>query len=314
MKREVKRLRERAFFKLHRLGIRFGFFILPVHHYVQFPNVLELERTRNIWARPSRLTGISIDVEKQIKDLQSICLPFIEEYRDNRTYKEACARFLGPGYGYVEAQALHGVIRHHKPQRIIEVGGGVSTYCMLAALEENRRETGASTRVTCIEPYPSRALKGLTGIDLMAEKVQVIPLGLFAQLGHGDLLFIDSSHTVKTGGDVNYLVLEVLPQLAPGVIVHFHDIPFPYDYQPSILRSFLPWSEGSLLQAYLAHSARTTILFSLSLLNHEAPEALADIFPGYTPQPQGNGLLPDGYRPEKHQDQHFPSSIYLVMN
>jgi predicted O-methyltransferase YrrM len=310
---QVKRLAKRAFFQLHKLGIKCGVFVLPVHYYVQFPNVLELERTRDIWARPSSLPGLAIDLQAQLGNLRAICLPFLDEYRENHSYKRAVAQFLGPGYGYIEAQALHGVVRHYKPHHVVEIGCGVSTFCILAAADANANETGASTKVTCIEPHPSSPLRALGGIDLLAEQVQAVPLDLFTQLESGDLLFIDSSHTVKPGGDVNYLILEVLPRLKAGVVVHFHDIPFPYDYQPSTLKSFMPWSEGSLLQAYLAHNAHASVVFSLSLLHHEAPRELAEVFPDYAPQPQRNGLLPNRYIPELFPAEHFPSSIYLII-
>src|SRR5678815_860642 len=99
--------------------------------------------------------------------------------------------------------------------------------------------------LTAIEPNPSEKLKGTKRIQLTISEVQSVPFESFSHLGHNDFLFIDSSHAVKPGGDVNYLILEVLPRLKPGVIVHFHDICFPYDYQPDTLMTFLHGMETS---------------------------------------------------------------------
>ena len=99
--------------------------------------------------------------------------------------------------------------------------------------------------------------------------------------------------------------------LRKGVIVHVHDIFLPYDYQRNLLRTFLHWSETSLLRAYLTHNERVGILFCLSHLHYERPDELKRIFPEYVPAPGADGLDPDTVRPFEHPSGHFPSSIYL---
>lgn len=135
--------------------------------------------------------------------------------------------------------------------------------------------------------------------------------GLFESLEENDVLFIDSSHTVKPGGDVNFLVLEVLPRLASGVVVHFHDINFPYDYPRDILKTFFPASESSLLQAFLAFNRRFQIIFCLSLLHYERPHVLREVFPEYQPQKGRDGLREDHVPAFSMPAGHFPSSIWL---
>ncbi len=311
MKRRLKDAIKRFLFRVYKLGTRLGVHIMPVHYYSPVPDVIELERTRDEWARKSRLPGLDVDLDQQLEALRAVCLPFQDEYAGNAAYREGVAQSYGPGYGYIEAQALHGVIRHYKPRRIVEVGSGVSTHCMLAAMNLNRSEGTDSGSMTCVEPYPSARLKQTAQIELLARKVQAVPADFFGQLGNGDFLFIDSSHAVRPGGDVNYLILEVLPVLQPGVIVHVHDIHLPYDYQPNVLKTFLHWSETSLLRAYLAHNERMTILFCLSHLHHDRQDGLKEIFPEYDPAPSIHGLNPDSVRPFEHPPQHVPSSIYL---
>lgn len=301
---------------VHKLGIRLGVHILPVHYYSPVPNILELEMTKEIWAKKSQLPGIYVNLDEQVVNLRKICLPYQTEYAGNKVYLEGVANHFGPGYGYIEAQALHAVIRHYKPRRIVEVGSGVSTYCILAAAKMNDKETGQSTLITSIEPYPSKKLRELSKskqIELISQPVQAVSLETFTQLEHNDLLFIDSSHTVKPGGDVNFLILEVLPRLQPGVIVHFHDIFLPYDYQRDVLRTFFHWSETSLLRAFLIFNERAKIIFCLSLLHYERRNTLKEVFPEYNPQDDENGLQIEKYKPFNPIPEHFPSSIYIQM-
>ncbi len=305
---------KRVLLLIHKLGIRFGVHILPVHYYSPVPNILELARTKGIWAKKSQLPGIPVNLDEQVANLRSICLPYQHEYAGNRVYLEGVAKHFGPGYGYIEAQALHAVIRHYKPRRIVEVGSGVSTYCMLAAVKMNEKEADYSTSITCIEPYPSKKLKELAAmkqVDLVSQQVQTVPLEIFTSLEHNDFLFIDSSHTVKPGGDVNFLILEVMPRLQSEVIVHFHDIFFPYDYQRSVLRTFFHWAETSLLRAFLIFNDRAKIIFCLSHLHYERQDALKEVFPEYTPQGDENGLQLEKYKPFDPIPEHFPSSIYI---
>lgn len=311
MGRRIKDNLKRALFRLYKLGARLGVHVLPVHYYSPIPDIIELARTKDVWAKKSGLSGIHIDLDEQIENLRQACLPYQDEYAGNVAYREAVSQRYGPGYGYIEAQALHAVVRHFKPSRIIEVGSGASTHCMLTALALNEQEGADQTAVTCIEPYPSDQLRSRKGIKLIEQKVQSVPMEVFAELSDGDLLFIDSSHTVKAGGDVNYLILEIMPQLQPGTIVHLHDIFLPYDYQRVVLKTFLHWSETSLLRAFLTHNNRTHIMFCLSHLHYDRPDQLKGIFPEYDPAPDMNGLIDDTARPFEATEQHFPSSIYI---
>jgi predicted O-methyltransferase YrrM len=302
---------KRAILGVHKLGIRFGIHILPVHYYSPVPDILELQRTRDVWARKSVLPGVSVNLDAQAANLQFICLAYQSEYAGNKFYKEAVSNHFGPGYGYIEAQALHSFIRHYKPKRIVEVGSGVSTYCMLKASEINAKETGQTSKIVSIEPYPSSKLRTLPGIELITHKVQNVPFEVFTKLGENDLLFIDSSHTVKAGSDVNYLILEVLPRLRKGVIVHFHDIYLPYDYQRNVSRTFLHWAETSLLRAFLIFNEKVKIIACLSHLHYERQDVLREVFPEYNPQADVNGLSSEKYKPFDQIPKHFPSSTYL---
>lgn len=313
MKHRIRGLLKRQLFWIYKLGTRLGVHIVPVHYYSSIPDIIELEKTQSVWAKKSELPGLEVDLEQQVHNLRSICMPYQTEYEGNRAYRYAVDNAFGPGYGYVEAQALHGVIRHFKPKRVVEVGSGVSTWCMLAALKMNKEQTGNDFSITCIDPFPSKKLKALREIELIEKPVQTVGFeDAFVELGENDLLFIDSSHTVKPGGDVNHLVLEILPKLRAGVVVHFHDITLPYDYSRKVLHTFFHWTETSLLRAYLVNNDRAKIIFCQSYLHYECQEALRELFPGYNPQSDINGMRDVDHKPPYNPtDEHFPSSIYI---
>jgi predicted O-methyltransferase YrrM len=252
-------------------------------------------------------------LDRQIENLKRVCVPYAGEYAGNRAYKEAIAERFGPGYGYVEAQALHAVIRYFRPGQIIEVGSGVSSSCILKAASMNDRESGLVSNVTCVEPYPSEWIRTQPLIRLIQKEVQDVPVEEFSRLRSGDLLFIDSTHTVRPDGDVNYLVLEVLPRLRSGVIIHFHDIYLPYDYQRDLLTSIFQWCETSLVRAFLVNNNSTDVLFCMSHLHYDRRECLKEVFPEYEPQLDEDGLYGAQSRTFEYPQGHFPTSLYLVV-
>jgi hypothetical protein len=305
----TKKILKQISFQAHKLALRAGLIVLPTHFYVPYTNIIELEKTKHLWAKKSELPGMSSDLDEQAETLKHLCLPYQKEYAGNEVYKEAVRRHFGPGYGYIEAQALHGLVRHYRPSRIIEVGSGVSTYCSLKALDLNEREIGRSARITCIEPYPSDALRSLKKVELIETQVQEVSSATFEELDAGDLLFIDSTHTVRPASDVSYLILEVLPRLPKGVIVHFHDIYLPYDYQRDVLQTYFQWMETSLLRAYLTHNERVRTVFCLSQLHYDRQGVLKYVFPKYNPASDDCGLEVQTKSGEARG--HFPCSIYI---
>ena len=138
---------KRVILSIHKLGIRVGIHLLPVHYHSTIPNILELKKTYDVWAKKSELPGLTVDLNDQMANLKTICKPYLSEYASNKYYRDGVSRNFGPGYGYIEAQALHAFIRHYQPRRIVEVGSGVSTYCMFKAAEFNAKETGYNTKL-----------------------------------------------------------------------------------------------------------------------------------------------------------------------
>ena len=308
MKRKLKPLAKGAIGTFHRMALRAGVVVVPNHYYTPVADVNELRQLQKFWAKRSPMLGVDMNVAAQANALREMVKPYEPEFRGNAAFKEATAKGFGPGFGEIEAQCLHGVLRALKPRRIVEIGSGVSTYCALNAVALNEKE-GHHADITCIEPHPTKFLRDVRGkkINLLEIPVQKLDPDFFLRLDEGDLLFIDSTHAIKPGGDVIYLYLEVIPRLKPGVIVHIHDIFFPYLYQRDLLqlRTLFQWSETALLLALLTSNKRLSVLFCLSLLHYDAPEVLSDIFPEYIRQPAEDGLC------ERTAEGDFPSSIYL---
>lgn len=170
-----------------------------------------------------------------------------------------------------DAAVLHGMIRHLRPARMVEVGSGWSTTVTARAI----RDGALDTVLTCIEPYPRDFVREIPQVDLLrVEKVEHTPLEVFDELAAGDVLFIDSSHVAKTGSDVVHQLLHVVPRLAPGVVVHVHDIFLPDDYPQGWVRAGFNWNEQYLLQALLVGNAGLQALLANRWMALRHPEAI----------------------------------------
>jgi predicted O-methyltransferase YrrM len=128
----------------------------------------------------------------------------------------------------LDAAVLYTIVRDRRPRRIVEVGSGHSTRFMARAVTDG----GLDCRITAIDPAPRAGLANLP-VDWRRETVQQTPLEVFAGLGPNDILFVDSSHILMPGSDVDHIVNRILPILPEGVIVHFHDVFLPEDYPVS---------------------------------------------------------------------------------
>lgn len=256
-------------------------------YYSPLPVLEDIERTRARWDRPSTLPGVSVDLPAMRERLHGLADRWEVEFRAaTGDYLTNTRRGFGPGYPYFDARTLYFMLREHKPRRYLEVGSGLSTYYATLAAAKNAQE-GAPLEITCIEPYPFEALQGIAGIDLVVDLVQDVPVERFAELEAGDLLFIDSSHALKVDSDVAYLMLEVLPRVAPGVLVHIHDVPFPYNTPfPADTWMFgerwpIYWNEAMVVQAFLCGNQDFEVLLSTPLLRHDDEAFLAERFDDY---------------------------------
>jgi len=177
-----------------------------------------------------------------------------------------------PSYPEPDARLLYAMIRHHRPRTVVELGSGHSSRVIAQACQANARD-GHPVRFLAYEPYPIAIDEGLPGLtELVRARVDDVPEETFAGLGAGDALIVDTTHVVKMGSDVDRIVLRLLPLLAPGVIMHFHDICLPYEYPKYFADLGLYWSEQYLLQAFLSLNPSFEVVCGVDALCRERNE------------------------------------------
>lgn len=255
-------------------------------YYSPLPSRKRLKPTMSRWTKPSSLLGVAYDLAGMKVTLADLVGRYHEEFMGLLPYEEALQLGFGPGYTRLDAQVLYAMLRSRKPARYVEVGSGLSTYYASLAAKKNARD-GRPMQITCVEPYPFAALETIPEITLIQREAQGVGLELFTALGEDDVLFIDSSHVVRLDGDVPFLLLEVLPAMRPGPLVHIHDIPFPYhgpypaDYW--IYERAWPvwWNESMLLQALLCGNKQFAVTLSTPLIRHHDEAFLKQLIPDY---------------------------------
>jgi predicted O-methyltransferase YrrM len=268
-----------AFRMLRRGASRIGLHVLPKTFYSAVPDVDALPA--GTFERRSALAGIEFDLDRQLEWARANLAAPMAEFSppDNADGAPVYTRGT-PTYPLLDATVLYGMMRALRPRRVVELGSGASTLVTAQALRANARD-GAPAALEVFDPYPGvvdERLDGLTRLE--RRRAQEVPLDTFESLRSGDVLFVDTTHTVKIGSDVNFVILEVLPRLAPGVVVHFHDIFLPYEYPRKWLEDFsLYWAEQYLLQGFLALNAGFEVLLAVVALARERSAPLTEILP-----------------------------------
>lgn len=233
-------------------------------------------RAAEIWPAAPEVQGIDFNAQSHRQVLAEYFPRFYPRYDYPELLNEGedVRSFFtrNDQFSWLDSRSLFVLLQAWRPRRLIEVGSGFST---LVSADVNQRFLGGAMDLVCIEPYPRSFLKQkIDGVSRVVEqRVERVGLELFASLASGDVLFIDSSHVAKTGSDVNFLVFEVLPRLARGVRVHFHDIFLPHDYPPRwVISQNRSWNEQYVLRALLMHTTAFRILFGSAYAFHAFPE------------------------------------------
>jgi predicted O-methyltransferase YrrM len=257
----------------------------PGHFYSPIPDTRRLADPRfreHIWpAEPHPMPGVDWHDSAQLELCREFTrqqpLSFPDEPTDDPT---EYARST-PIYPALDAWVLQAFLRRLEPKRVIEVGAGNSS---LVTARVNREFFDGQIQFTSIDPFPKPFLKqGIPGMSaLRVEEVQETPPELFEELRAGDLLFIDTSHAVKTGGDVPWIYNQILPRLNSGVVVHIHDVYLPGDYPERWVAQGRAWNEIYLIQSFLAFNSAFEILLGVRWMVQHHWEALVEAFPELT--------------------------------
>lgn len=254
----------------------------PGHYYSPLPDTRDLAaRREQVWPKKPRETvGVDWRGAEQIDLCRSVFAPeprlelAVKPTDDPRDYYTE-----NPMFPALDAWVLETMLRYLRPARLVEIGCGFSS---LVTARVNREVLGGAIEVTCIDPYPSDVLvNGVDGIDrVRTERIQDTPLELFESLRENDVLFIDTSHTVKTGGDVPWIFGEVVPRLHVGVAVHIHDMFLPGEYPAAWVLDGWGWNEQYVVRAFLSFNSAFEVVFSVKWMEWNARDVLVEVFPG----------------------------------
>lgn len=286
---------------------RLGVHVTPVHFYQPVPDTRALSPA--LWARPTEMVGVDMDPEGQIRRLEDFAARFRSEYDAiprRRTDSPLDYYIDNDMFESVDGEMLFCMIRDLRPRRLIEIGSGASTLLAAKALRRNQDDGSPPCEYTVCDPFPHATVRnGVPNVSrLIMEPVQRVPLEAFDALDVNDILFIDSSHVLKIGSDVQYEYLEVIPRLKPGVVVHVHDIFMPAEYpQYWVMKEHRFWTEQYLLQAFLAFNRAFEVLWAGSYMHLTRPTRLAASFSSYGPERH-----PGSFWMRRRQDQQATRS------
>ncbi|MFA7633976.1 MAG: class I SAM-dependent methyltransferase [Thiohalomonadaceae bacterium] len=262
--------------KIQALGIN----VIPADFYSNIPSISEIQNSYEYEDATAPYLDTNIFDKKFLRDELSSLIDYSKDFTPETDGDEKnCNQFFWENsqFSYSDAMSYHAYIRRIKPKTIIEIGSGFSSLIALNALKKNGM--GA---LTCIEPFPRPFLSHLGNMneislqEIRAQDVDVEMLN--STLNDGDILFIDSTHTVKTGSDCLHIYLRLLPYINKKIYVHVHDIFLPFGLPKSwLLDKQIYWTEQYLLLAWMIDNPRVSILFGSAYHKHFNPDLL-DLF------------------------------------
>jgi len=264
-----------------RMFLMVGVFPIRDHYYEPLFNPKHLRRPLS---DERMLTGIDWNVDEQLAKLNAF--NFQDEFQDvpEKYASETEFHFKNDSYESGDAEYWYNIIRLKRPKKIIEIGSGHSTKIARLAIKKNGScDAAYKCKHICIEPYEMPWLEKI-GVEVLRKKAEDVDISFFQQLEADDILFIDSSHVIRPQGDVLFELLELIPTLKPGVIVHIHDIFSPRDYLKEwVVDEVRLWNEQYLLEAFLSYNSSWKIIGALNFLKHHHYDLLKEKCPRLTP-------------------------------
>lgn len=265
---------------------RWGYHVRPIHYYEPLPDFRAITPEATTRRRVS--PAIEFDVSGQLDLMQRLgraCRMEVEAIVAGNRFN-----FANEYLGGLDAACYYALIRELHPACVIEIGAGYSTRIADLALGRNRAD-GHAGELVCIEPFPApRLTDDMPQVTLIEQPVEQVALEVFDRLQPNDILFIDSSHAVRFGGDVCREFLEILPRVKPGVWIHVHDIFFPHDYPASwLVERRLAWTEQYLLEAFLSFNSSFAVRGALHWLWAEHRDRLRADWPDAVLDATGGG-------------------------
>lgn len=261
--------------------LKLGVFPIVDHYYEPKFNF-----SKHIFSEKARhLPGINFNVNFQLEFLNKLnfqdelsSLPWDEASELKYYYNNS-------SFPCGDSELYYSIIRLLRPKKIVEVGSGYSTRMALEACRKNEKDYNFRAEISCIEPFEMPWLEQMD-ITVIRSLVEDVDSKMFKSLNENDILFIDSSHVLRPGGDVLFEILEILPQLKKGTYVHFHDIFTPFEYPESwLVDEGRLWNEQYLLEAFISNNSTFEIVSAMAYLNHYHRDNLNRAFPILSTQP-----------------------------
>ena len=253
----------------------------PGHFYspnvdVSDPLVQQAVHNRTRAALP---LGIALDAAEMLKTMRRLSAHHSSFTFPRRQQPGWRFYFDNPFFGPHDASILFSMLLEFRPQRVIEVGCGHSSALLL---DTSDRFFNGALDLTFIDPSLDRVQQswGIHHARLVQERLQNVALETFPALDANDILFLDSSHVAKTGSDVNHYLFEILPRLKPGVLIHIHDILYPFEYPAEwVLNEKRGWNEAYALRAFLQYNSAFEVVYWNNFASHFLRDQLAALMP-----------------------------------
>lgn len=266
-----------------------GYALVPNARYAVVPRdfnspLPEIERLDDdFWDSPRSMPGVDLAIEEAIELLTERLAPYVREFQ--RPPDRPGYTFASGLYAVIDAEILYAMIRWLKPRVVFELGSGASSHFIQMAARRNTSE-GRRLDHRIFDPYPFTAspLGAVDGAVVAGVRAEDLDPALVTEvLAEGDVLFVDTTHTVKTGGDVDHIFSAIIPRLAPGVWVHVHDVFLPYEYpRVWVVNDRRLWAEQYLVQAFLTFNSAFRVRFPAMAVSRAAPEILAELVPEFS--------------------------------
>ncbi|MGH6857460.1 MAG: class I SAM-dependent methyltransferase [Methylocella sp.] len=241
-------------------------FVPPGHFYSPIVDPIEAERyfaVAEAKGVPNTLPGIVVDRAEMVRTWYAL-LPHLTRAAFPRTPSPGFRyAYENPAYSWGDGGILHAMLLKHRPKRVIEIGSGWSSACTIDTVE---KYLDWQSELTFVDPYP-QLLRELVGemvrdVRIFECRIQIVPLEIFDDFERDDILFIDSTHILRTGSDVCFELFEILPRLASGVLVHIHDMFWPFEYPRAwAVNENRSWNELYAIRAFLTNNTDWRIVF-----------------------------------------------------
>lgn len=232
--------------------------------------LLNLERidTKVNFAQPMEMPGVDLNQDAAAHALDDMADKHCQSFQ--RFWDKSGLDALTSERHVVDLAILYMKILENKPQRIVEIGSGITSLVIAHALAESVKRSPRETPVSyvIIDPSPNgryvaRAQQHLSNhggseLRLIAERADSIMISewsLFENLARGDILIADTARAYRLDSDSPFVMLNIVPRLAVGVHIAYVETYLPYHYpRDLIINRRLMWTEQYFLNLLLSTS------------------------------------------------------------